>query len=116
MVRGVLGELGPIPGQLRLDEEALARESLDGLAHHAVRLVVVRGVDVRHAALEGRVDQAGEAGLPEIALHLAIVAAGADPEAAEAHARLAERHLVGCRPRSRPRAVRRPEADRERRG
>jgi hypothetical protein len=83
-----------IPWHLRLDEDLLARQALDRLAHHLVRLVVVGGIDVRDAAIERLMDQPAEAVHAEIALDLSVVAAGAEAEARDRDTAPAERHLI----------------------
>ena len=83
-----------LAGDLGLQEQLLARQSLDRPGDPIERGIALGAVEVGDAAFIGVADQVVERVLAQPLLHVAAVAAGAETEAAELQARLAERHLV----------------------
>ena len=81
-------------GDLGLDEELLAGQALDGAADPVERLVALGAVEVGDALVVGVADELVEALLAEGVLDVAAVAAGAEAQAAELEAGLAQGDLV----------------------
>jgi hypothetical protein len=93
-VQHLKGFLG-CAGHFGLDEQLLARQTLDGVAHQLVRVVTLRRVDVSDAVVVTVSNQPVESVPAEVALNLAAIGAGADAEPAQFDAGFAERNLVG---------------------
>ena len=79
---------------LGLDKELLPRQALDGIGNPVKRRVLLRAVKVSDAPIVGVANEAVEALLPQRALNVPVVAAGAKTHAAQPDARVAQRDLI----------------------
>ena len=93
VVNGLEDLLG-FAGDFGLEEDLFAREPFDGAGDPIEGLVGLGAVEVGDALVVGVADEVVEVLLAEGVLDVAAVAAGAEAEAAEFEAGLAQRDLV----------------------